>query len=159
MIEIERKFLVVSEPDLSGATPAKIRQGYVTGPGDSVSVRLRQKGDKFLMSVKSGQGVVRQEHETQIQREQFDTLWPATDGRRLGKVRWTGPLPDGKFYELDHFEGDHAPLRLVEVEFASLADARAFQPPDWFGREVTGDRRYSNSVMALEGTPTAETVK
>jgi CYTH domain-containing protein len=38
---------------------------------------------------------------------------------------------------------------LVEVEFPSEAAARAFVPPDWFGEDVTGDRRYRNRTLAL----------
>lgn len=151
--EIERKFLVAALPDLDAAKPVAVRQGYLTLPADSVEMRLRQKGSKLLMTLKSGAGMAREERETTITQEQFDTFWPATGGRRIEKTRWTGSLSDGTVYELDIFEGSHAPLRLVEVEFDSLAAARSFTPPDWFGPEVTGERGYSNKVMALEGAP------
>ena len=154
-MEIERKFLVAAEPELGSATPVAVRQGYVTRPGDSVSVRLRQKGEKFLLTVKSGQGLVREERESQIEPGLFETFWPATEGRRVEKTRWTGALPGGEIFEYDVFEGAHAPLRLVEVEFESREVAEAFSPPDWFGTEVTEERGYSNEVMALEGLPEA----
>ena len=153
-MEIERKFLVAALPDLATAEPVAVRQGYLTRPEDSVEMRLRQKGEKLLLTLKSGEiGLVREELETAIDPEQFDTFWPATEGRRIEKTRWTGHIPDGSVFELDIFEGAHAPLRLVEVEFASRAAAEAFAPPDWFGAEVTGIRAYSNKVMAFEGAP------
>lgn len=153
VLEIERKFLVAVEPDLATATSAAVRQGYVTRPSDSVSVRLRQTGDTFLLTVKSGHGLVRQENESWIELGLFKTIWPATEGRRVEKTRWTGALPGGENFEYDVFEGAHAPLRLVEVEFDSREAAEDFSPPSWFGREVTGERSYSNDVIALEGPP------
>lgn len=41
--EIERKLLVASCPALDGGMSETVRQGYLTGPDDSVEVRLRQK--------------------------------------------------------------------------------------------------------------------
>ena len=38
---------------------------------------------------------------------------------------------------------------MAEVEFASIEEANAFLPPDWFGHDVTMDRRYHNVNMAL----------
>jgi CYTH domain-containing protein len=50
--------------------------------------------------------------------------------------------------ELDVFEGAFAPRVLVEVEFATEAQANAFVPPEWFGEDVTFDGRYHNSYMS-----------
>ena len=64
------------------------------------------------------------------------------------------------FYELYdlrwiefHIFMSHRPLMMIEVEFKSEEDAAAFQPPDWFGPEVTNDRRYNNASIALNGVP------
>jgi CYTH domain-containing protein len=42
-------------------------------------------------------------------------------------------------------------LHLVTVEFASEAEASAFRPLEWFGPEVTEDRRYTYQSIALRG--------
>ena len=42
---------------------------------------------------------------------------------------------------------------MLEVEFASEDAAAAFAPPDWVGRELTGDRAYANQSLALHGLP------
>lgn len=42
-------------------------------------------------------------------------------------------------------------LHLVAVEFASDGQARGFRPPEWFGPEVTVDRRYTHQSIALKG--------
>ncbi|KUJ80034.1 CYTH domain-containing protein [Ruegeria profundi] len=151
--EIERKFLVAKLPDLSGADKAVVRQGYLTAPDDSTELRLRQKNDKFFLTLKGGGTMVRVEREAEISSEQFETFWPETAGRRVEKERYTGQLPDGRVYELDVFLGDLAPLRLVEVEFQTEAEASAYTPPDWFGADVTADKRYKNKTMATSGVP------
>lgn len=146
--EIERKFLVATCPALDEVTSEAVRQGYVTGAHDSVEVRLRQKGGAYFLTVKSGGTVQRAEYETAITAEQFETLWPATAGSRIEKTRYTGALPDGLMFELDIFCGALAPLMLVEVEFPTLDAASAFTPPDWFGVDVTSDKRFKNKALA-----------
>lgn len=150
-LEIERKFLVAAMPDLSQARPSALRQGYLTRPEDSVEVRLRQANDRFVLCVKTGSGILRTEREIEIGGDQFDTLWPQTEGRRLEKTRWTGRLEGGLCFELDVFGGDLAPLVVVEVEFPSLHEAERFSPPDWFGRDVSLDPRFGNRSLAISG--------
>lgn len=150
-VEIERKFLVARMPDLSLADRSSLRQGYLTVPEDSVEVRLRQTDETFVLCVKSGEGIVRGEREIEISEAQFEMLWPQTEGRRVVKTRWVGQLDGGLTYELDIFEGDLAPLVMVEVEFQSEADAREFVAPEWFGRDVSTDKRFGNKSLALTG--------
>lgn len=151
--EIERKFLVNSLPDLSGAKKAVVRQGYLTAPEDSTELRLRQKNDRYFLTLKGAGGLVRVERETEMSAEQFETFWPETEGRRVEKERYTNSLLDGREYELDIFQGALAPLRLVEVEFSSESEALGFTPPAWFGADVTEDKRYKNKNLAIDGVP------
>ncbi|WP_170412505.1 CYTH domain-containing protein [Ruegeria atlantica] len=151
--EIERKFLVESLPDLCGTHKAVVRQGYLTAPDDSTELRLRQKNDKYFLTLKGAGSLVRVEREAEITAEQFETFWPETERRRVEKERYTGKLPDGRVFELDIFLGNLAPLRLVEVEFNSEAEARSYTPPSWFGTDVTADKRYKNKMMAINGLP------
>ncbi len=147
--EIERKFLVKTMPDLSNAQKTYIYQGYLTHSSDSVEVRLRQKDEQYFITVKSGSGMVRGERETSIEQKQFETLWPDTQGKRIEKHRWTGQLNTLETFELDVFMGELESLVLVEVEFSSTKQADNFQPVDWFGREVTADKRYKNKALAM----------
>ncbi|WP_282168461.1 CYTH domain-containing protein [Ruegeria atlantica] len=151
--EIERKFLVGELPDLSGADRAVVRQGYLTAPDDSTELRLRQKNDGYFLTLKGAGSLVRVEREAEITAEQFETFWPETEGRRVEKERYTGKMPDGRVFELDIFLGNLAPLRLVEVEFDTEAEAQEYTPPDWFGTDVTADKRYKNKMMAIKGVP------
>jgi hypothetical protein len=58
--------------------------------------------------------------------------------------------------ELDVYEGYHAGKVTVEVEFGSVEEAEAFQKPDWFGLELTNDKKWSNRSMARQSAKYAE---
>jgi adenylate cyclase len=98
--------------------------------------------------VKTGSGMVRNEHEILIDQQQFETLWPETQGKQIEKNRWTWQL-DSQTHELDVFAGALNSLVLVEVEFSSIEQADNFQPADWFGREVTTEKCYKNKALAM----------
>lgn len=152
--EIERKFLVVRLPDsLDSYTHTPIRQGYLIVTEGGTELRIRQKGERFFQTIKSGGGLSRTEIEISLSEDQFEALWPHTEGRRVSKIRYQIPV-GGHTAELDRFEGELADLLLVEVEFPSEADSRQFDPPDWFGVEVTDDGRYKNKSLAAKGIPT-----
>ena len=59
------------------------------------------------------------------------------------------PLEDGLTLELDIFEGSLAPLILAEIEFPDEESARAYQPPQWLGEDVTFSTAYHNSTLSL----------
>jgi CYTH domain-containing protein len=152
--EIERKFLLEEVPeDLDIDSREEIAQGYLA-TGD-YQVRLRLQGDRPLLTAKRGGGLVRDEVEVPMEKESFERLWPLTEGRRLKKERLTARM-DGNTVEVDVYRGPLAGLIVAEVEFEDLGAARAFVPPGWFGRELTGDARYSNQRLALEGLPVEE---
>ncbi len=153
-MEIERKFLIAASASELPAGPwTQLRQGYLASGPDG-EVRLRDAGGALTLTVKSGAGLVREEREIELTAPQFEALWPLTEGRRIEKRRAVMAAGDLR-YELDVFEGALAGLALAEVEFPSTEAARAFQPPAWFGAEVTEDVRYSNAALALDGPPDA----
>ena len=152
-MEIERKFLIDKLPDaLQALSGLNIRQGYIMIADNGFELRLRQKGDRFYQTIKQGSGLVRQEDEIELNRTQFETLWPLTANRRIEKVRYEIPLGD-LTGELDIFNGQLEGLQLVEVEFDSLEQSRAFTAPTWFGAEVTDDKRFKNQQLAMHGFP------
>lgn len=148
-LEIERKFLLRPPgPSLEGVRGRHIDQGYLADSPQQVRLR-RVDEDRFILTVKTGQGIVRGEHEVDLTREQFDKLWPLTAGRRLSKVRYE--IPHGDLtVEVDVYEGIHTGLRVAEVEFPSEEACHGFQPPEWLGEDVTADLRYSNRALATE---------
>jgi adenylate cyclase len=147
--EVERKYRVARAPDgLSDRSGAVIRQGYLAIT-QAVEVRLRSLDDERLLTVKRGHGEVREEVEIQLGDDQFQELWPLTEGLRISKTRFRVPLgEDGPVAEVDVFEGVLEGVVLAEVEFPSEEEADAFEPPAWFGREVTDDSRFANQELA-----------
>ena len=149
--ETERKFLVAELPDV--ATGERIDQGYLAVTDDGLEVRVRRRGERTLLTIKQGAGRVRVEEEIEIDPDAFARLWQLTEGRRIEKRRAVIELADDLIAELDLYEGALAGLAVVEVEFPEGADPDAFDPPAWFGREVTDDPRYKNQSLALAGAP------
>lgn len=149
--EIERKFLVAGAPDgldLGGGD--RVEQGYVATGTDEV--RVRKLGERTFLTVKRGSGEVRSEEEVELSREQFERLWPLTEGRRVHKVRHRLGA-DGGTIELDVYGGPLDGLVTAEIEFDDEDQAAAFEPPEWFGAEVTFDERYKNESLATRGLP------
>jgi CYTH domain-containing protein len=153
-VEIERKFRPEREPEwIDGCEATRIEQGYLAiEGGGGVEVRLRRRDGATLLTVKRGSGGIRTEEEIALEPEQFEALWPLTEGRRVEKVRYLVPSETGEI-EVDVFERELAGMITVEMEFDSEAQSEAFDPPEWFGTEVTGDARYANETLAVHGLP------
>src|SRR6266568_5173843 len=148
--EIERKFLLKRLPEkLNRLRRYIIAQGYLATEPAGRQVRLRKKGKTASLTFKVGRGAHREEREIKLSAKQFAALWPGTVGRRLRKTRYEIPWR-GLLIEIDIYRGKHSGLVVAEVEFPSLAMCRKFKPPSWFGREVTGEKRYSNVRLANE---------
>jgi CYTH domain-containing protein len=150
-MEIERKFLVeLPPPEFERAPARRIDQGYLALDETSgAEVRLRRHGDELSLTVKGAGGLARVEEAFDLDEAKFESLWPLTEGRRVEKVRHE--LPGG--VEVDVYEGALAGLVIAEVEFDSEEASAAFEPPDWFGSEVTEDQRYKNRELAVGGRP------
>ena len=102
--------------------------------------------------MKRGSGGIRTEEEIALEPEQFEALWPLTERRRVEKVRYLVPTATGAI-EVDVFEGELEGMITAEMEFDSKAQSDAFDPPEWLGREVSGDDRYANETLAVHGLP------
>jgi adenylate cyclase len=148
--EIERKFRVARVPTGLG-DGASLRQAYVAVEG-GVEVRVRGDGTRHVLTVKGGAGLERVEVEVAIDPAAFAELWGLAGERRLEKTRHRIDL-DGFTAELDLYSGALAGLAVVEVEFASRREAETFDPPDWFGAELTGEPGWSNAALASDGAP------
>jgi CYTH domain-containing protein len=148
-VETERKFRVPQPPDWLERCPfERIEQGYVAAAeGEQVRVRLRNGA--AVLTVKRGQGRSRLEDEVELTAAQLATLWPLAEGRRLSKRRYT--VEHDPPIEVDVYEGPLTGLVVAEVEFESDEAADGFAAPGWLGEELTGDERFSNLTLALEG--------
>ncbi len=145
-MEIERKYLVHRLPGHMENYPCRIiSQGYLN---TSPVIRIRQDNDRYELTYKSEGLMARQEYNLPLTREAYEHLLTKIDGRLIQKKRYLVPLENHLTAELDVFEGDLAPLLLVEVEFSSEEEASSFTPPSWFGEEVTFSGKYHNSRLS-----------
>jgi CYTH domain-containing protein len=179
-LEIERKWLLTRLParieafERGEADAAiqrvRLRQGYLRpateaevdaiateglGAGPIRFGRLRSiesaAGIRHLLTVKSGEGLVRREIEHDLSAARFEAAWPETAGRRLEKTRWLVTALDGLIWEIDRF--DRLDLLLAEVEVADEPAAEAVEIPGWLAptidREVTHEPMFTNAEIAL----------
>ncbi len=145
-MEIERKYLVHRLPGHMENYPCRIiSQGYLN---TSPVIRIRQDNDRYELTYKSEGLMARQEYNLPLTQEAYEHLLTKIDGRLIQKKRYLVPLENHLTAELDVFEGDLAPLLLVEVEFSSEEEASSFTPPSWFGEEVTFSGKYHNSRLS-----------
>ena len=143
-MEIERKYLITELPAQLEQYPCRlIEQGYLNT--DPV-VRVRRDDREYYLTYKGKGLLAREEYNLPLTEEAYRHLIRKADGRIITKRRYM--LPCGPYtIELDVFLGDLAPLVIAEVEFPDLEAAERFLPPDWFGKEVTMDPAYHNSVL------------
>ena len=145
--EIERKFLVATEDWRKNARPGKrMRQAIIFADGNR-SVRIRAiDRKKARLTLKIGiSGMSRHEFEYDVPMSEAEEMLALANGHAIDKTRYE--VKHGKFvWEIDVYEGALEGLVVAEVEMKAETD----QPelPAWLGREVTGDKRFSNQSLA-----------
>lgn len=147
-MEIERKFLIKKEnlPEHLDSYPChEIEQGYLcTAP----VVRIRRQDNDYYLTYKSKGLLAREEYNLPLTEEAYQHLKPKADGIVLSKTRYLLPEKDHLTIELDVFHGIYEGLFLAEVEFPSEDAATAYEPPAWFGEDVTYSSQYHNSTLS-----------
>ncbi len=146
-MEIERKWLVTGWPQ--GRQPEKtiiMRQGYITVQ-PTVRIRSEESGGKteYILCFKgkpSADGLAREEIETEIDPALFRRLEAFIARPLIEKQQRRYPLEGGLVLEVNQVDaGQPGEFFYAEVEFASEAAARAWQPgdlADYLAEEVTG---------------------
>lgn len=144
--EIERKFLVKGEFKKFAAKQTRITQGYLNSVPER-TVRVRVKGDKGFITVKgigNAGGASRYEWEKEIPVAEVTELLKICEPGVIDKTRYN--IPAGNFtFEVDEFYGENQGLVVAEIELKSESDV--FEKPEWLGEEVTGDKKYYNSML------------
>lgn len=148
MVEIERKFLVLSNDFVHEAFSQKrIVQAYLNSNPDR-TVRVRIKGDKGFITIKgksNASGTTRLEWEREISLEDAERLLFICESGTIDKIRYE--IKVGKHvYEVDIFSGANEGLVMAEIELAS--EEEVFDKPTWLGEEVTNDERYYNAYLS-----------
>ena len=150
MIEIERKFLIISEAYKNEAnTKTRIIQGFLNTHKDR-TVRVRLKGELGFLTVKglsSKNGLSRFEWEKEITKDDALELLNLCEPGVIDKIRFEIKVGSHVF-EVDEFFGENAGLIIAEVELDNETDI--FKKPTWLGEEVTGQIKYYNSQLSKQ---------
>jgi CYTH domain-containing protein len=135
--------------------PTRIIEGHFATEPESISY-VRLEGDQCdLVLVHRGGGEPLEER-TRVPAKQGHILLDVCAGRiDLDRVHF--PF-NGRRIALDRLIQPKL-LDLASVTFESHEDAAAFQPPVWFGEEVTGNDAFSAHELALRGVPELEEVE
>jgi adenylate cyclase len=153
-MEIERKFLIDASllpRDLKERSSSLIVQGYLTDEAEA-EIRVRKKDRDCFLTIKKGTGLVREEREIRLTKSNFNKLWPLTKAMRVEKRRYI--VPAGiHVIELDVYQGKLKGLVTAEVEFPSMESCLDFQPPAWFGPDISKNEGYKNRSLAVRGLP------
>lgn len=144
-IEIERKFLVVSDAWRS-APAVYFCQGYLNRNKER-TVRVRVAGEQGFLTIKgANSGASRVEFEYEIPLAEARQMLALCDGPLIEKYRRKISYA-GMLWEVDEFLGDNQGLVVAEIELES--ETQTFAKPDWTGEEVTQDARYYNSNLSV----------
>ena len=111
-------------------------------------------GQESYIYTEKGSGLrMRREEERSLSLAEYQALRKQVVGRSICKVRYRVPLAGGYTAELDIYRDFLEGLVTVEVEFPSVEEAEAFQPPQWFGEDVTERPDFKNSALAQRAEP------
>lgn len=148
MLEIERKFLVLSKKYRNKAHKVStISQGYIS-KDPKRTVRVRTKDGIGFINIKgpsSKSGVSRFEWEKEITIEEAKLLMALCEHQPITKKRYL--VKEGiHLFEVDEFEGPNFGLVIAEIELTS--EEEYFRKPNWIGEEVSGKKQYFNSQLS-----------
>lgn len=155
--EIEKKWLIkVSDIpyDLTEADKYEIVQTYLNF---SPEIRIRNINNmEYVLTTKCDtaiKGLVREEHEYLITKEEYDNLLIKKEGNTIYKTRYRFINEDGIEMEIDIFSGELEGLAYLEIEFIDIESAEKYQAPSWVIKDVTTDLSYKNGYLARYGIP------
>ena len=148
MIEIERKFLIVSDKYKEQAyKKTRIVQGFLNTHKER-TVRVRIKGKEAYIAIKgisNKEGTSRFEWEKKIAVEEAEQLIELCEPNLIEKIRYEIKVGN-HIFEVDEFSAENKGLIVAEIELSE--ENESFEKPDWLGKEVTGDIRYYNSQLS-----------
>ena len=146
-VEIERKFLIVKDKLPVLDNDIAIEKGYIPTK-NGTTVRVRIAGENACLCIKSQpNNFSRNEYEFAIPindaREMFEEI---CNSQPIVKLRYLIAHQDLR-WEIDVFDGRNRGLIVAEVEL--LSEDQKVHLPEWVAKEVTRDKRYNNSYLAL----------
>ena len=100
----------------------------------------------------SNDGLIRDEVNIDITKEQYNNLIIKQEGKTIHKTRYQF-YADGQLIAIDIFHGDLDGLAYMEIEFKTEEESREYKEPKWVIKDVTSDVNYKNGHLARYGIP------
>lgn len=153
MKEIERKFLVNKDTwkKCTLLKKVNVQQGYLS-KSQAHQVRIRVLDDQAAITIKGPK--------VNLTREEFEYIIPLADGEKLLTMSETPIVSKTRYYlyddtkqmwEVDVYKGINRGLVIAEIEMES--EKQIVKLPSWIGKEVTHDRRYTNTYLSQHKAP------
>ena len=146
-IEIERKFLVAGAYKHLAIQKNRIVQGFLSLVPER-TVRIRIIGKKSFITVKgisNQSGTSRFEWEKEISLTEARNLLKLCESETIDKTRYIVKAEENLKFEIDEFYGENQGLTVAEIELPH--ENTTFSKPSWLGKEVTGEKKYYNSML------------
>ena len=144
-MEIERRWLVETWPDLKPASTFFMEQGYfLTHPAIRIRREAREGGPvQYVLCFKGKGGLVREEIELPVSEGDYARLITLLSGPMIEKEQRRYPLPGGLTLEVNSVDPAlETGFFYAEVEFPDEGSARSWAPPGawaaYLSRETTG---------------------
>ena len=145
-LEIERKFLVISDDYQQNSKSVYIKQAYLSAD-ENMAIRVRIEKNQATINIKSKKSErVNHEFEYIIPMDEAISLIKMSPYPLIEKTRHVVKY-EGKTWEVDKFHTDNEGLTVAEIELDN--ENEEFGMPPWLGEEVTADFRYLNSNLAV----------
>lgn len=144
--EYERKFILKEYPsNFTDFNLSKIKQWYISKPGDLISIRIRLYDDnRCYMDLKKGFGIERYEYGLKCSYDDIKGI--LNEVPFIEKDRYKLHT-DNYLLIIDVFDNG---LKLVEIESNNFDIVKDFKPFDWIGEEVTNKIEYTNNYLAYK---------
>ncbi len=148
--EIERRFLVPDGSMVPEGEEHSVKQGYMYS-GAQGTVRFRVLGDRGFITIKGKPApghFGRSEYEFEIPSAQAEAMIAELCGDRIIHKTRRVVMVDGLPWEVDFFHDFHEGLIIAEIELDS--EEQEITLPNFVGREITGEKGYSNAALSLK---------
>jgi adenylate cyclase len=146
-LEIERKFLVKDYSWRASVTRSRHIEDHLIAKFENGKARIRVCESEITLTIKGPRrGFSRREYHVALSED---------DGRSMIKDFAKGPglekmrhdvLIGDLLWQVDEYLGHLRGLVTADVELAN--EEQSFIEPSWVGMEITGDTRFSSSVLA-----------
>ncbi|MDQ0926462.1 adenylate cyclase [Bacillus atrophaeus] len=155
-VEIERKFLLpnfpkdkIKEERIQLISEKRISQNYLAVGSEEIRIRktldkLNNNREAYILTYKKGNTLERLEKEINLLKETYQQI--QVKYKPINKIRSTFSFDNNLIY-IDKY--DDFNFCTIEIEFSSLEESANFSPPNWFGTEVTSNKKYKNQALWL----------